>query len=101
MQLSRTAPIALVTLILLSGCASLRDVVSTIFPQQQNVNLSLMPGTRVPQPSWIDGDLRSGGESERPPEPGTKSLSQSMVCALKVCQTRVQMRAHANCSSPR
>ena len=32
---------------------------------------------------------------------GTKSLSQSMVCALRVCQTRVQMRAHANCSSPR
>ncbi len=45
---------------------------------------------------WINGV-----EVARASGMDTKSLSHSAVCSLRVCQARVQMRAHANCSSPR
>ena len=57
MHMRRTAPIVLVTLILLSGCG--------VIVPQPNVNLALMPGTLAVHPSWVDGDPRSGGLSER------------------------------------
>ena len=68
MQIHRTAPIALVALVLLSGCSG----VQKMFAPQPSENFALLEGTRANHPGLFDGDLRISGASEPPADDSTR-----------------------------
>ena len=50
----------------LTGCAAI------FTPQEYGENLALMPGTEANHPAFIDGDLKTAGETTFPPTEGTR-----------------------------
>ncbi len=60
MHVTRTAPMLTVALALLAGCAQI------FTPQALSENFALTEGTTANHPAFIDGDMRTFGESEFP-----------------------------------